>query len=682
MRKTKVKIGGKTSLPFGMTIRMQLVIGFLIPIICIIVIGFVSYQKAYDGLTGNYKKSSITAMEMTIRSLDTSMQTISSVTMELAQDKTVNAYALGGYKSDVAKRKQAETTIRNNMNVKETSSKMIAGIHIIPVDGMNVITTQRLGTSELASFMNEMSASDDAWMLSDSLLHWGSGHAFVDETLEMDNSGYIMHCSESFASGNMRGVVIVDVSYKAVQELLQELDFGSGSSVSFITEDGRVISSGEDVDMEQLEGAESGNYVEVNGNLYFYMSAKSSVTGGRIVSLVPKSYITKESNNIKNISVIMVLAACVTAILVGTVITAGITGNIQKSVGGLNQVSKGELRIQPDGIHNERNEFGRLHKALSNTVSKIRGLILTVAKMKDAVLRSGEKVMETSSELNAMVENVSSQMEEINDIVERQNSEIANCNERMEQLSGQIKIVSSSVQDTISEVEGQRTQIDDGMRTVQEMMQQSMDTADATEEVEEHVTKLGVKLEQIANFVSNIQNIASQTNLLSLNASIEAARAGEYGRGFSVVAQEIRNLADDSGETAEEIQKVIEEVTVYSKNAVKKAEMAGNYSKTQLESAQLTIDAFQKMGYVMERLLQNMQRISKEVEAMNLSRYEVLHEVRAIGESSEHTVKSTGEVNRFLERQIEAAGILKAETVKMQENMSQLEEAIASFQMD
>ena len=88
---------------------------------------------------------------MTANSLDASMQTISSVTLELAQDKTVNVYALGGYKSDVSKRKQAATAIQNNMNVKETSSKMIAGIHIIPVEGTNVITTQRLGTSEMSS---------------------------------------------------------------------------------------------------------------------------------------------------------------------------------------------------------------------------------------------------------------------------------------------------------------------------------------------------------------------------------------------------------------------------------------------------------------------------------------------------------------------------------------------------
>lgn len=82
------------------SIRLQLITGFLVPIIFIIIIGVVSYQKSYEGLTRNYEKSALTAIDMT---------------------------------------------------VKETSSKMIAGIHVIPVEGTNVITTQRLSTSEMSS---------------------------------------------------------------------------------------------------------------------------------------------------------------------------------------------------------------------------------------------------------------------------------------------------------------------------------------------------------------------------------------------------------------------------------------------------------------------------------------------------------------------------------------------------
>lgn len=147
--------------------------------------------------------------------------------------------------------------------------------------------------------------------------------------------------------------------------------------------------------------------------------------------------------------------------------------------------------------------------------------------------------METSGKVNEMVESVSGQMEE---------------------LSGQIKMVRELVQGTITGLEHQKQQIEGGMNTVNIMMQQSKDTANITGEVELQVEMLGSKLEQITDFVNNIEDIASQTKLLSLNASIEAARAGEHGRGFSIVAEEIRKLADNSGEIAKEIQIVIKEV--------------------------------------------------------------------------------------------------------------------------
>lgn len=664
------------------SIRLQLITGFLVPIIFIIIIGVVSYQKSYEGLTQNYEKSALTAIDMTANSLDASMQTISSVTLELAQDKTVNAYALGGYKSDVSKRKQAATAIQNNMNVKETSSKMIAGIHVIPVEGTNVITTQRLGTSEMSSFIDELGASDDAWMLSDQQLHWGSGHAFVDEQFGIDANSYIMHCSQAFSSGSVKGVVIVDVSYDAVLELLQELNFGGESLVSFVTADGRMISVNNPVDSGLIDTAESSSYVKVDGRRYYYMSAESSVTGGKIVVMVPIEYITAGTKDIRDITIAMIVAACIAAMLIATVITAGITRNIRKSIGRLDRVANGDLTVQEKEKRKKGGEFGKLSEALFHTITRMRFLIMTVAEMKNEVLRSGECVMETSGKVNEMVESVSGQMEEIKDIIHGQDTQITDCSGQMEELSVQIKTVRELVQGTITELENQKQQIEGGMDTVNTMMQQSKNTAVVTGEVETQVEMLGSKLEQITDFVNNIEDIASQTNLLSLNASIEAARAGEHGRGFSIVAEEIRKLADNSGEIAKEIQMVIKEVMECSQNAVEKVAMAGDSVKVQVESAGYTMEAFGNMSGVMESMIQELDEISGKVDEMNGRRHAVLDKIRAIGDSSEHTVRTTEEVNRFLGQQMEDSEALKSEVVKMMDSMKQLENAIETFRLN
>lgn len=672
----------KKGIKLKLSIRTQLIMGFAIPIVFMILIGWISYVKSYNGLTQNYESSAYTAVEMTMSSLDASMQTVNSVTMELAQDNTVNAYALGGYDTSSSKKKLAENTIRDNLNVKETSSKLLSGIEIIPISGSDVITTRTLSSASINSFIDTLADSEDAGMLADSFVHWGSSHPCVDQYMEINADEYILYCSRAFKSGDRQGLVVMDVSYEGVKNLLEGLTFGDDSLVSFVTADGRSINLGNEIDTSSVgEDVESNTYVNIGGKSYFYMTADSDVTGGKLKVFVPKSYITSGTKAIRNITVSLVLIACLVAVGLGAIITMGITKNIQKNVAKLNKVSEGELIALIDKDNASHNEFGKLHKALGNTINKMRDLILTVARMKDEVLASGVKVKTSSDELNSMIESVSVKMEEINDIVGNQNDEITGCNEQMEQLSVRIKSVSTSLMDTIEQVENSKERIDDGMQTVEQMVHQSEDTAAATKEVREHVEKLGLKLEQISKCVNMIQDIAEQTNLLSLNASIEAARAGEQGRGFSVVAEEIRKLADNSGSTATEIHKMIEEVSTYSTNAVDKVLTATSISENQVESAQRTIEAFNSINEVMEKLLGNMQTVSGEVEEMNGSRHQVLKEVHAISESSENTVRSTEEVNRVLEKQQESAALLQTETERLRDNMEQLQAAIATFKL-
>lgn len=191
-----------------------------------------------------------------------------------------------------------------------------------------------------------------------------------------------MHCSQAFSSGSVKGVVIVDVSYDAVLELLQGLNFGGESLVSFVTADGRMISVNNPVDSGLIDTAESSSYVKVDGRRYYYMSAESSVTGGKIVVMVPIEYITAGTKDIRDITIAMIVAACIAAMLIATVITAGITRNIRKSIGRLDRVANGDLTVQEKEKRKKGGEFGKLSEALFHTITRMRSLIMTVAEMK------------------------------------------------------------------------------------------------------------------------------------------------------------------------------------------------------------------------------------------------------------------------------------------------------------
>jgi methyl-accepting chemotaxis protein len=411
------------------------------------------------------------------------------------------------------------------------------------------------------------------------------------------------------------------------------------------------------------------------------MQALSEVNGSRLVAIVPESYITASSDSIRTLTIFIILISVIIAIFIAAIIITGIAVNINRNIKKLDMVSGGDLSVSEGSEKISRNEFGKLQLALRNTIIKMRDLIGTVTDSKNAVVRSGDKVAASTDELSTMIENVSAQVEEINAIIASQNGEIADCNEQMEGLSSKIKNVSSSIYSTIDEVNKSKEAIDSGMVTVNSMVDQSSRTAATTKEVQEKVIQLTDKLVNIDGFANNIKEIASQTNLLSLNASIEAARAGEHGRGFSVVAEEIRKLADNSGKTAVQIKKMVEEITVYSNEVLDKVKEADDISTSQVDSAKQTIEAFNNMNEVMTRLADNMSVVSGEVEGMNESRHETLKSIKRNEEQSENTVVATNEVNDYLDKQMQSAGYLRDETNRLQDNMSELETALSTFKI-
>ena len=422
-----------------MSIRFQLMIGFMIPVLCVIAVGVTSYQKAAAGLKKNYEASSQTALQMTMTSFEEAMQSIATATAELSQDATVMSYSLGGFDSDSVKQAQAVSNIRNILNVKETSSDMIEAIHIIPVAGDDIITTKTLKASSMDSFIGEFSGTEDEALLADGYLHWGTTHAAIDEQMGMEQTDYMIYCSKCISSGPAKALVVIDISTQAMQELLEKLDFGKGSAVSFITGQGEELDCGATAEIAETDffkdGVASGEetvsrYVDKDGVDYYFMLQKSDLTGGYMTVMVPKSVITQSSESIRAITAVMVVAACIIAMLIGTFIIANITHHISRSVKKLDKVSEGEL-LEEKETRAVKNEFGKLHGAIKNTVNRIRELVLAVKRMIELVSVSGESVNESSREVGDRVLCMGEQVQQIKDIMAKEDEEIPSCNEQM-----------------------------------------------------------------------------------------------------------------------------------------------------------------------------------------------------------------------------------------------------------
>jgi len=674
----------------GLSIKLQLYSGFIVCVLFVIIVGVVAYNSASTGLVANYEESARSAVEMTAKCLDQGFKSVMSMVTEMSNDKTYKAYALGAYGDRTMERDTARNNIRTAIVVKQGMNDAILDVHLLPVAEETFLTTRTLDWDlDMESFIDEMIAAGDNFMFSGTGVLFGDTHPYADTKTGITTDEYIMYCSRMIKSGDLKAVVYADISQEYVLGILSDLNFGEECQISFSNVQGRTIGINNHIlatdlqiyaDAMASEETFLSGYEEVGGVNYYCMISKSEVTGAVVTVLVPKSYITQESDNIRNITMVMVIIAVLIAIAVSALIVSVISKNIKKSVNTLGQVAEGDLVLKKERIVD--NEFGKLRMAIINTVDKIKGLLGSVRNTMDDVSNSTEQVSNSSVQMNEMVEKVNTDIEEIGHNIEKEDKAVNSCHDRMEELSQKIKKVGESVSEAMQGIENTRGAIDNGMDAMNAMVDQSARTTAVTDEVRVEVMELGDKLEEINGFVGSIANIAKETNLLSLNASIEAARAGEFGRGFSVVAEEIRKLADNSAKTAKGIQKEIKEVTASAESAVMKVKEAHDIVDAQNKQVQNTIAVFDQMKDFMQQFIQSLEVISTDMEEMNADRKRALASMREINDISNQNIEFVSNITASVEQQMDFAKKLSEEAVILQQNMEELEEAISTFRVE
>ena len=685
-------------------IQMKLYMLVVIPITFLIILGVVSYSKASVGIQNSYVASLTSAAELTTSYYDFVFATLKTDYNSICGDTKILTYVSGGYK----KMSSVEAFSLYNEKYTEfnydiTANKFLEDVYLITDDEQS-ITTSNSTADNLFSILADTEQGKAIVKENNTDYHYFGTIPEVDDAMKAKTEDYAIRIVRKLPKVN--SFLVIDLNREEMENIVSELNTSEGSIVAFVTSDGDEVRGYSDEEKELLKAKEkageeipeepkyfagqdyyekvmaseettSVQQVHVDGKEYTFLMAKVSDTGCAICCLVPQSTIQEQASDIKSMTYILVFISIVISGVLGLMVSQGISRTITSILAQIKKVSQGDLTVQ---VYTKRkDEFAILATGISDMILHTKNLIEQVELVSTELTNISGEVIQSSEEFLRSSKYIGDSVGEIEVGTNEQAGQSVKCLEEMDHLSKRIEVVSDNTQKINDIATDTNKSIHGGMQSMEALNEKSRSTAKITNVIIESIESLEKQSRSIGKIVGAINDIASETNLLSLNASIEAARAGEAGRGFSVVASEIRKLADQSMASAEEIQKIIEEIVKTTKNAVEIAKEADNIVNEQQEAVDDTTAAFKTMGEQIEVLLKELQGIVQGVEAMEQTRSTTLGAIEEISAVSEETAASASTVSGIVSQQLEGVEELSQNSERLSTSADDLSKAIQQF---
>lgn len=694
LKRTKVQsMENKKGVLFS--IRAKIFLCFLVPILFLILVGVFSYKKAAAGMYDTFRDSNEQTINMANQYLDVSNSFIEAEALKYAFQSDLGKYMIGLYETDAVQRKTVINSVGSSIRASQAGNDFISNIHIVTEEDVQMLSTKAGGTvmGIYKDYKNEMLGYSDNGK---KIPEWVDYHNTLDDTLGLKQSDYIMAYQTTPQSG--KGFIVIDVKASAIQQFLDSLDMGDGSIIGFVTQSGREIISeklpdgqestradGETVFYGQdffnnLEDQQNTKEVSINGKSYLFFYSRMERTNAAVCALVPMEIVNGQADDIRNVTIAVVLIACVVAVLIGIIISTGIQKNMKRISGRLEEVAEGNLttKVSVKG----HDEFNNLAVVANHMINNNKKLVQKVSGATDTLESSAQEVRQASNVMKDYSVNIIQAIDEINDGITKQSEHAEECVRKTDTLSEEIQNVSSIVGQVEGLVSEAENMINHGMQMVQTLGERATKTTDVTIKVETSIEELKKESEIINEFVETITDISEQTNLLSLNASIEAARAGEAGRGFAVVAEEIRKLADHSAEAAGEIQNNVTHITDQTVNSVENAKQARDMVALQTEAVQEVVGVFDDMNQCMQKLFDALKEIVSSTEQADKEREDTLAAVKNISDIIAETAEGTKLVQSVAAKLQENVDTMNQTAQSLGDNMNDLKSEISVFKTE
>ncbi|MFA9397951.1 MAG: methyl-accepting chemotaxis protein [Clostridiaceae bacterium] len=496
---------------------------------------------------------------------------------------------------------------------------------------------------------------------------------------------------------NFIGVVTADMDLDSVQNFISETKVGKTGWAFLIDDDGTYLANNdsEKVMKESIfnesnetlasigrDMVDTGNgddsYIE-EGSVYDIYYEKVDKTDWYLALVIPQKELYASLGTLMK-NLIIAFAFSIIIVVMGVIIyTNKLSKNINKLKETAESLANGDFTVESD--INTKDEIGILSTSFNVMIENIKKLLFDSKKVSLEVVGAATDLAATSQETSVASEEISRTIEEIAKGAQKQAQDA----EKGVNITNSLDVKFNMLEDNSIKMKNKANDVSDtnksGMIVVDELIGKTHSNNQSLLRIEQAIKQLDEKSKNIGMILETITSISEQTNLLALNASIEAARAGEAGRGFNVVAEEIRKLAEGSKNASFEISNIVKELQQQSNNTVDIMNEVKDNTDKQTKSVK-------DVNRVFENTVKSVDIIIEEIELVNENIKNIIEDknfitvfIENISAVSEETAASSEEVTASMEQQTVAVEEVARSADKLDELSSVLNEQINRFKI-